>query len=165
MQPPSCFLGWLPKVVQAPGPWTLTCLSACRSCHLAATSAKGSAHRSPPPPPPPPPQKLVQAGTREMTQGPSRPFSSCHWALAWMQQKSERVLAGRGSSVHTGRSSRGVSLRVKGKARACEGREQPSESPGLAWGKEDKLPLRGAPCSRRILTTVSALGQSAVSPV
>lgn len=130
-------------------------------CHL----CQGLCPPLPRPPQPPPHQKLVQAGTREMTQGPSRPFSSCHWALAWMQQKSERVLVGRGSSVHTGRSSRGFSLRVKGKARACEGREQPSESPGLAWGKEDKLPLRGAPCSRRILTTVSALGQSAVSPV
>lgn len=58
-----------------------------------------------------------------------------------------------------------ASLRVKGKVRAREGRKQASESPRLAWGKEDEAAALGAPCSRGILTTVSALGQSSVSPV
>lgn len=64
-----------------------------------------------------------------------------------------------------GRSSPGFSLRVKGKVRAHEGRKQASESPRLAWGKEDEAAALGAPCSRGILTAVSALGQSSVSPV
>ena len=91
MQPPSHSLGWLPKLVQVPGPWTLTCLSACWSCHLPATSAKGSAT---PPTPAPTHQKLVPVGTREVVQGPSKPFSSCHGALAWEQPK-VRMLEGR----------------------------------------------------------------------
>ena len=139
MQPPSRSLGWLPKLVQAPGPWRLTCLSACCSCHLPATSAKGSA-----PPPPPPHQKLVPVGTREMVQGPSKPFSSCHRALAWEQPK-VREDAGGKVPFTLARSSCGCSLRVKGKVRACERRKQPSESPRLAWGKEDEAAAPGRP--------------------
>ena len=43
------------------------------------------------------------------------------------------------------RSSCGCSLRVKGKVRACERRKQPSESPRLAWGKEDEAAAPGRP--------------------
>lgn len=143
MQPPSRSLGWLPKVVQAPRPWTLTCLSACWSCHLPATSAKGSAR---PPPRAPTHQKLVPVGTREMVQGPSRPFSSCHGALAWKQPKVKRGCWREEVLPFTlARSSCGCSLRVKGKVRACEGRKQPPESPCLAWGKEDEATAPGRP--------------------
>lgn len=138
-----------------PGRWTLTCLSACRSCHLAATSTQGALPTSPRPPQPHPPE--ARAGLNgEMTQGPSRPFSAAtgHW------RGCSKVREGAGGkkcfTVHTGRSSHGFSLRVKG-SQACE-EGNLVESTSLAWGKEDEAAASGAPCSRRILTTVSALG-------
>lgn len=162
MQPPSCSLGWLPKVVQAPGPWTLTCLSACRSCHLPATSAKGSAQ---PPPTPHPPEARAGRNEGNDTEAVQTIFqlplgtgvdATRSQRGCWREEVLPSIL---------GRSSCGFSLRVKGKVRAREGRKQASESPRLAWGKEDEAAALGAPCSRGILTTVSALGQSSVSPV
>lgn len=95
-------------------------------------------------PPAPPHQKLVPVGRREMVQGPSKPFSSCHRALAWEQPK-VREDAGGKVPFTLARSSCGCSLRVKGKVRACERRKQPSESPRLAWGKEDEAAAPGRP--------------------
>lgn len=77
---------------------------------------------------------------RKWHQMPSEWFSSCHWVLAWRQQKIKRMFEGRHSLFRPQleKNPCGCCLRMKGKVRASEDRKRPQESSSWACPTEDR---------------------------
>lgn len=95
-----------------------------------------------PRPPQPPPTRSSCRPEREIHRGRSTIFQLATGASGVDAAKVRGGGHEEALSVHTG-GAHMASLRRKGKSLSLWGKEQPSESPGLAWERKTKLPPRG----------------------